>query len=221
MGTGVGDWATYVVNVQQAGNYRIEYFLAQTGSGPIIRTLVDTSQDLTNCDLYMNIDWRWARTDTLRGNWHYLDEGTHVIRYEITGRNPSSNGWQVVPDQIVMEWQSPVPPCQPLPVTGVVTRREANAIRLSWQGATEDTCGNAILPTTYDVYFTTRVDSAYTHLAQVPGNLNTYLDNRPFQKRVYYVVCANAGEAARVATQINVPSAPSVKQPGKLGAKSR
>jgi hypothetical protein len=173
IGRQAGDYAAYRVIIPIEGNYRINYFLARTGFGAIVRTLVDSIPDLPDYDTYTNINWYWTRSDTLTGQWHYLTTDTHIVKIEITGRNNAALDWQAVIDQIVMEWEPQAPPLErslPLAVNGLTIHRTGEWIELRWQPRAAEA---------FEIYRSTQPDGTFEKCAKVAGDCYRYVDPQP------------------------------------------
>ncbi len=103
-GSQVGNYITVAYNFPQTGLYRLVYFLGRTGRGVITRIRVDDQTDIESYDTYSpTADWRWTRSDSLRGQWRELTAGVHTVTFEIAGRNPANTThWDLVMDQILI-----------------------------------------------------------------------------------------------------------------------
>ncbi|HEY3296408.1 MAG TPA: DUF2961 domain-containing protein [bacterium] len=207
---GVGDYGQFAFTLPSGGVFQPVYFFGTTNSGVIVRTKIDDSVDVAGQDTYNGpIVWRWDRSDSVRGRVQPLAAGPHTVRFEVAGRNPSSIGWTMILDQIVLQAQvesSPAPP--PQPVSHVVAFLDSiNGVRLCWPPVTQDSSGEALTPSGYRIYRTAGLDTAFALFGQVGAMDTTFVDttraNIPVFRLFYYVkAVANGGVGGTSALEL-------------------
>ncbi|MBU0509731.1 DUF2961 domain-containing protein [bacterium] len=107
-----GDSLNLAFQFGDSGQFLPAYFFAATGGGAVVTVSLDGDTDVVAMDTYRTgLGWRCARTDTVYGLWRDIEPGEHILTFKVTGRNPSSTGWDIWIDQILIieEFPSAIP----------------------------------------------------------------------------------------------------------------
>ncbi len=100
-----GEFASFVLPVRSAGNYRLSYFVGHSTRGGELAMLLDSLPDIArhvawDTTLADNV---WSRSDTLRGAWRYLEAGNHVVKFTGTVPFDTAGNVDMILDQIILE----------------------------------------------------------------------------------------------------------------------
>jgi hypothetical protein len=197
LGQGVGSYIECRFRLPAADSLQALYFFGRTGGGAKVHVLMDSATDVDSFDTcYPAVGWRWARSDTVFGAWHYLTAGEHLMRFEIAGRNASSYSWEMILDQAVLRHDPAMPVRVPRTVTHLTACFAPDGVRLRWAHVRQDTSGAVLMPEAYAVYRALGPDSVFRLVAEVPGTDSAYTDIEAPSVNgaaVYYVVTARAG----------------------------
>jgi hypothetical protein len=178
------DFVAFDVQIPVDGFYLPKYMLGLTGGGAIIKVLVDNLPNLPEYNTFMAINDRWERTDTLTGGWYYLQRGAHNFKFYITGHDTASTGWQIVIDQLILDWSPSMPQTagEGPAVNGLTIHQTTSGVELHWLPMSAEA---------FDIYCSSHVDGPYEHCAEVSGDCFRYVDSQAVSNdhaaRYYYV----------------------------------
>jgi len=200
-GTGIGAYAECRFRLPVADSLQSFYFFGRTGGGAKIRVTIDSIADVDSFDTYFATagGWRWSRSDTVQGRWHYLSAGEHVLRFQIIGRNALATSWEVILDQVLFTYDPTFNERMPAAVTELTAYPRPQGIRLRWKPVTTDHTGNPLAPDSYAIYRALGADSLFHLIAEVNGSTLEYIDTDALvngEHPVFYTVTAIAGSVA-------------------------
>lgn len=98
IGGKIGDWASFPVEVEEAGTYQVELKLKKHSSKGIFQTYIDGQKIGEEYDQYYNGNKTGIVFDL--GEVTFEEAGEHEFRFEIVGKNPDSKGYAIVLDAI-------------------------------------------------------------------------------------------------------------------------
>lgn len=99
-------FVTFGFEVPVAGNYRLSYFLGKSETSGFVRILVDDTVEADSLQMYDPIifpEGYWERTDTIRGNWHYFDAGSHTVTFAGHRATVLQSTFDMIFDQVLFE----------------------------------------------------------------------------------------------------------------------
>jgi len=207
-GSGTSSYVEYRFYAPTMTTCRVRYMMGGTMTGAVIRSKVNGDTDLDSYDTYRSTGYWWTRLDTVNGQWRSLTGGPQTLRIEVTGRHPSSSGWTVISDQIIIESSPDGVVGKPRSPADLTASLSDSGIRLVWSAVREDETGNPLVPAGYLVLSCLGMDSADELIGTVSGNDTTFLDERPFpvaQLPVIYFVIAESDSGG---LPISSPSTP-------------
>jgi hypothetical protein len=105
-----GDSLRFSFSIPDSGVYRISYFLAQGGGTAIAEALIDGGSDMQFDAYRSGLSSKIARTDTIPGSVRILSAGSHTLTMKAIGKNPSSIGYDLWLDQMIIQEYPNYPP---------------------------------------------------------------------------------------------------------------
>lgn len=100
-----GENVSFRFIVNTSGNYRLNYFFGESHDAGYIRIKVNNTPDGDSILVqeFALPDGVWERSDTVRGQWRFLEADTHVVTFSAFPRLQSQTIFELILDQIIIE----------------------------------------------------------------------------------------------------------------------
>ena len=100
-----GEFVKIALPVRASGSYRLNYFFGESRDAGLIRVLIDDVIDLDSVRVFNSLvlPGEWDRSDTVRGNWRYLEADTHLVTFAGDRAHMFQDTVEMVLDQILLE----------------------------------------------------------------------------------------------------------------------
>ncbi len=100
-----GESVTVALPVRTSGSYRLNYFFGKSFDSGLIRVSIDDSLDADSVRMFsaFNPVGIWDRSDTVRGNWRYLEADTHTVTFAGDFALIFQDTVEMILDQILLE----------------------------------------------------------------------------------------------------------------------
>lgn len=100
-----GEYIRVSLPIRASGNYRLSYFFGKSFTAGQIQVVINNTLDVDSVRVFdASVPaGEWERSDTVRGNWHFLEADTHRITFAADRALSFQDTFELILDQILLE----------------------------------------------------------------------------------------------------------------------